>query len=83
MITTLSKWGNSQGLRIPKSILESSEISENDHVEIKSKPNIILIKKKEKKLGRINIKNLFKDFNGEYEKIDEIDFGKKEGKEIW
>jgi hypothetical protein len=53
MRTTIQKWGNSQGVRIPK-----------------------------RQKNRKNLKELFKDYNGEYESV-EIDWGEEKGKEIW
>lgn len=34
MYATVQKWGNSQGLRIPKALLEALGIRENDRVEL-------------------------------------------------
>ena len=34
MYVNIARWGNSQGLRIPKSILESMNLRENDRVEL-------------------------------------------------
>ena len=34
MYATIQKWGNSQGLRIPKSLLDALGIRENDRVEL-------------------------------------------------
>ena len=41
MITTIRKWGNSQGVRLPKIILDALFIQENDAVEIVAENNII------------------------------------------
>ncbi len=35
MYTKIQKWGNSHAVRLPKAILEKTEIRENDEVEIK------------------------------------------------
>lgn len=35
MYATIQKWGDSQGIRIPKSLLEALGIRENDRVELK------------------------------------------------
>ncbi len=34
MYGTIQKWGNSQGIRIPKSVLAAAQMNENDDVEI-------------------------------------------------
>jgi antitoxin MazE len=45
MQTTIQKWGNSQAIRLPKSILNALLLNENDLVEIKSENNSIIITK--------------------------------------
>ena len=34
MYATIQKWGNSQGLRIPKALLDAIGLRENDRVEL-------------------------------------------------
>jgi antitoxin MazE len=34
MRVTIVKWGNSQGIRIPKAFLKNIQVSENDSVDI-------------------------------------------------
>lgn len=44
MHTTIQKWGNSNGIRIPKTILEMTALGENDKVELMVQDgNIIII----------------------------------------
>jgi len=81
MTTTIQKWGNSQGIRIPRILLEEVKWSENEPIEIKVEDNKIVIEKAPK-TERKNIKELFKDYKGEYEP-SEIDWGEPEGKEVW
>ena len=45
MYATIQKWGNSQGLRIPRPILESLGIRENDRVELVPSGDTLTIKK--------------------------------------
>ncbi len=81
MITTIQKWGNSQGVRIPKILLDSINWSENEEVSINIEEDKLVIEKA-KTQNRKNIKELFKDYKGEY-KPKEIDWGEPEGEEIW
>lgn len=81
MTTTIQKWGNSQGVRIPKILLDSINWSENEEVSINIEEDKLVIKKA-KTQNRKNIKELFKDYKGEY-KPKEIDWGEPEGEEIW
>jgi antitoxin component of MazEF toxin-antitoxin module len=47
MITTISNFGDSLGVRFPKSMLKNMQISENDGVEIFVKNDNIIIKRME------------------------------------
>ena len=50
MQATIQKWGNSQGIRIPKAFLEALGMVENDLVELnRVDDNIVITKVKEKK----------------------------------
>lgn len=79
MITTIQKWGNSQGIRIPKSILETVDWKENEAINLFADDDRIVIEKANK---RKSIEELFENFNGEYEPT-EFDWGKPVGNEIW
>ena len=80
MNTTIRKLGNGQGIRIPKSILDSVNWSENEEIKIMvENGKLILEKAKENK--RKNIKELFEDYKGDY-KSKEIDWGEPQGDEI-
>ena len=43
MLSQVTKWGNSQGIRITKKLLKSARINLNDEVEIKAKDNMLII----------------------------------------
>lgn len=81
MTAKIQQWGNSQGIRLPKVILDSLDIQLNDEVEIEQSGDKLLISKKKYK-SRKNIAELFADYNGSYQS-DELDWGMTEGKEIW
>lgn len=81
MTAKVQQWGNSQGIRLPKVILDSLNIHTNDEVEIEQAGNKLLISKKERKTRR-NIAELFADYNNNYQS-EEIDWGKTEGEEAW
>lgn len=75
----IKKWGNSQGIRIPKNITNQLKIKEDDEFNlIIEEDKIILEKQNEIK----SFKDLFKNYTGSY-KCYEYDFGKDVGKEIW
>ena len=80
MTTTIQKWGNSQGIRIPKTILDAVKWTENEKIILVVENEKIIMEKAKKK--RKNIKELFADYEGEYEPI-EIEWGEAKGEEIW
>ncbi|MCI8312135.1 MAG: AbrB/MazE/SpoVT family DNA-binding domain-containing protein [Lachnospiraceae bacterium] len=81
MQTTIQKWGNSQGIRIPKAFLEALEMMENDLVELsRVDDNIVIRKVKEKK--ELTLEDIFKDYDGE-SAAEEFDWGASVGKEVW
>jgi antitoxin MazE len=78
---TIVKWGNSQGIRLPKMLLDSVNMSENDTIEITAKDNSLILKKADNAHQK-TIEELFEDFDGEYEPIN-IDWGDPVEDEVW
>lgn len=78
-MSSVAKWGNSQGVRIPKEYLASVDISENDTVEIIVTGSAIVIKKA---LQPKTFADLFKGFEGSYD-MGEVDWGNPRGNEEW
>lgn len=75
----IQKWGNSQGIRLPKSLLDALDWKINDKLTLVHQDNKLVLENsgKQKKLQA-----LFENFEGEY-KTEEIDWGEPVGKEIW
>ncbi len=82
LTTSISKWGNGQGIRIPKNILEFLKWTESEKVEIITEDDGIKIKKITIPEKRKNIYELFENFDGTYKK-ENIDWGEPQGNEIW
>jgi len=49
MVSQISQWGNSQGIRISKKIMRSIGLNINDKVEIISQKNVLIIKPEKQK----------------------------------
>ncbi|AOR24595.1 AbrB/MazE/SpoVT family DNA-binding domain-containing protein [Clostridium taeniosporum] len=81
MYANIQRWGNSSALRLPKAILESAFLKENDRVEVIASEEQIIIKKA-KTIKHKTLAERLKNFNGEYE-AEEWNTGKIVGKEIW
>ncbi|GHU39004.1 hypothetical protein FACS1894190_01970 [Spirochaetia bacterium] len=85
MTTAIVKWGNSQGIRLPKAFLQNINIAENDTVDVLVENEAIIIKKtygKKHKTTKERLVNFYgKNFTPENQV--EIDWGRPVGKEVW
>ncbi len=77
MLATIQKWGNSQGIKIPKRILEDLKFEENHFVEVVAFSGNILIQKSVEK--HTDLDKLFEGYTGDY-KCSEYDFGEDMGR---
>jgi antitoxin MazE len=82
MLTKIQKWGNSQGLRLAKHVLEDARIGVGDEVDIAVRDGIIVVSPTKKKRGRHNLKDLVARIPENY-KTGEVDWGEPVGKESW
>lgn len=80
MVAKVQKWGNSQGLRLPKYLLESADIAIGDDVEVIAQEGQILIKKVSKR--KFDLAEMVSRMPRNY-KVHEEDFGEQVGKEEW
>jgi antitoxin MazE len=87
MQTMIVKWGNSQGIRIPKVFLENINVSENEPVDITLENEKIIIKKASSKKHKTTKERLMEfygmDFAQNSIEQKEINWGEPIGKEIW
>lgn len=80
MTATISKWGNSQGLRFSKEILDSLNLCVGDKVNIYTNDDKVIIEPiREHK--KYDITQLVKDIPTDYKASEEFD--NKSGSEIW
>jgi len=82
MLAKIQKWGNSQGLRLSKNLLEDAKLDVGDEVDIGVKDGIVILKPAIKIRGRYNLKDLVARIPQNYES-GEVDWGEPVGKEIW
>ena len=81
MTVKLQKWGNSQGIRIPKFMLDDLTWSENEMVDIIIDDGRIIIERS--KTNQIpDIHAPFEGFKGNYVPA-EPDWGEPSGREVW
>jgi len=82
MVTKVQKWGNSQGLRLSKQVLEDARISVGDEVDVTLKDGVIVIAPRSPVRGRQSLKELVSRIPKNY-KPGELDWGKPAGREAW
>jgi antitoxin MazE len=82
MLSKVQKWGNSQGVRIPKSLLEDSHIKIGEAVDITVKAGKIIVEPTRQIHGRYKIKDLIAKMPKDY-KTEEEDWGNPVGQEVW
>lgn len=82
METTISKWGNSLAVRLPKEILNSVDFCVNQHVKLVADGKQIVIEKIQSEDEDL-LYQLFKHYDGEPYNEGEIDWGIPVGNEIW
>ena len=82
MLAKIQKWGNSQGLRLAKNLLEDAHLDVGDEVDISVKGGIMIVKPAKRIRGRYNLEELIARIPRDYES-DEVDWGEPVGKEIW
>ncbi|MEK4566391.1 AbrB/MazE/SpoVT family DNA-binding domain-containing protein [Alkalihalobacillus sp. FSL R5-0424] len=77
--TTLQKWGNSSGVRIPSSFKKMLGIENGTKLDLELVNNTIVIKKARQKQ---TLDDLLQKYDPENEH-NELDWGKPEGDEMW
>lgn len=80
MEARLQKWGNSDGIRIPKNILKALNLKTNDKVELIQEKDKIIISKPQKK--HLTFEQRVAKYDGQ-NLVDSYDWGEPKGKEIW
>ena len=82
MLTKVQKWGNSQGLRFPKTILEEAQIGVGDEVNVTVQDGKIVVETVNKLRNTYDLKELVSKIPKDY-RAEEIDWGRPVGKEEW
>jgi antitoxin MazE len=80
MRTSVKKWGNSAAVRIPAAVLEASKVQIDEEVDIREESGRIVIEPVLEKAYRIE--DLLRGINKD-NVHQAIDFGSREGNEVW
>ncbi len=81
MTATISKWGNSQGLRFPKGILKELNLSVGDKIKFLVQDNKIVLEPVKKSRKKYSIDELVKQIPDDYKASEE--FNNRVGLEEW
>ena len=82
MVTKVQKWGNSQGLRLSRELLQAARITVGDEVVVTANEGEIRITPASLVRGRYRLKELL-DRVPPRGKTPEEDWGRPEGGEVW
>jgi antitoxin MazE len=82
MITTVQKWGNSQGLRLSRQLLSDLNIRVGDSVDVTVREGEIVIRPVRRTRGKYDLEDLVKRIPTGHE-TEEVDWGEPAGKEVW
>jgi antitoxin MazE len=81
MQTEIVKWGNSQGVRLPKSVLEAARFTSKE-VELIVEDNRIIICPAASR-RHVTVRELFDGYDGARFVQSELDWGEPVGREVW
>lgn len=82
MVTKVQKWGNSQGLRFSKEVLEEAQIDVGDDVQVTVRGGRIIVEPVNKIRGRYKLRELVAKIPKGH-RAEELDWGRPAGKEAW
>lgn len=82
MVTKVQKWGNSQGLRLARNLLEDANIAVGDEVDLVVRDGVILVRPVGRVRGRCSLRKLVARIPRGY-RAGEVGTGRPVGKEVW
>ncbi|MEO6332372.1 MAG: transcriptional regulator/antitoxin, MazE [Gemmatimonadaceae bacterium] len=82
MITKIQKWGNSQGLRLSKTLLSDAHIDVGDAVDVAVHKGTLIVTPARRVRGGHDLHDLVQRIPKGY-KPGELDWGPPSGREVW
>ena len=82
MITKVQKWGNSQGLRLSKSLLSDVDIDVGDAVDVAVHKGVLIVTPVRRIRGGHDLRDLVRRVP-KGSKATEWDWGPAVGREVW
>ncbi len=80
MQAQIKSWGNSQGIRIPKDILEEAHFELDDVLDVKINNGVIIL---EKPFRHRTLEERAAEYGGKLNLDGEFDTGAAVGREVW
>jgi antitoxin MazE len=78
MEVELKKWGNSLAFRVPKDLAKSLQMTEGQKLELEVLPEGVLVKTKRRR-SKLRLEDMLDNLGP----MQEIDWGKPQGDEVW
>jgi antitoxin MazE len=82
MVTKVQKWGNGQGLRLSKQLLDDAQISVGDEVDVGVHDGVIVVAPVKRPRGKYSLQQLVRRIPKGYQ-AEQLDWGRPVGKEVW
>ncbi len=82
MVTKVQSWGNSQGLRLSKQILEDANVTVGDDVDVAVRDGVIVITPVKRTRGKLSLEKLVARIPKDY-RPEKTDWGTPAGREVW
>lgn len=82
MLTRVRKWGNSQGVRLPTTILEEARLAVDDEVDVTVEGARIIVQPSPRVRGKYRLEDLVARMPEDYAPQEE-NWGDPAGREVW
>jgi antitoxin MazE len=82
MTTKIQRWGNSQGIRLPKTVMEDARLEVGDAVHVSVVDGSIVVTPARRVRGRTSLAALVAGI-APNERAVEVEWGDAEGDEAW
>jgi len=82
MVTRIQKWGNSQGLRIARQVLDNANLAVGDDVDVSAQDGVIVVTPIRRTRGGRSLKDLLAKIPKNY-RPEEMEWSGPAGKETW
>ena len=82
MNARIQKWGNSQGIRLAKSLLKEAQLEVGDEVKLRVEDRMVVLEPLHRVRGSYDLAELVAEIPADY-KPRELDWGPPAGNEVW